>query len=384
MRNNVEIDKNRKTIKKIVLLYILIFISWLGYSCASDDGESMKIKQVLLVYLGGDNNLSDETNLKLEALSQGWQSDPESRILVYQDTKDISPRLLEITGNGSFITLQQYGEENSADKNVFHRVIIEAKALYQQARFNLLVFSHASGWLPAGSLSSPKSSQQIKSILADGEDEMELAEFALAIPDKAFHTIIFEACFMTGIEVVYQLKDKANYILASSTEILSPGFTYIYPQEVSKLVDSNNEQFMQAAFNYFDQQSGDMRSASFSLIKTESLGTLADYIQQNCDFTKEVTLSEIQHFDRYSYRLFFDFEDYYARLMPEDKREGLLRLIDNVVVSKLATETFMLGYNGFTINKHSGLTTYIMQEEFENLDDNYKYMDWYKAINIKR
>lgn len=380
----MKIDEKEKATKKTVLLYILIFIFYLGYSCDSDDVESTKIDQVLLVYMGGDNNLSDESNLKLNALSRGWQSDPKSKVLIYQDTKDASARLLEISDNGSFIILQHYGEENSADKGVFHRVIAKTKALYPQARFNLLVFSHASGWLPAGSLLSPKSSIKAKSIFVDAENEMEFTDFASAIPEKAFHTIIFEACFMAGIEVVYQLKDKADYILASSTELLSPGFTYIYPQELNKLVYNNNEQFMQAAFNYFDQQNGDMCSATFSLIKTDSLDILADYIKQNCDFTKEITLSELQHFDRYSYRLFFDFEDYYIRLMPEDKKESFLKLIDGVIVNKLATKTFMLGYNGFRINKHSGLTTYIMQKEFVNLNESYEYMDWYKAINIKR
>lgn len=366
--------------RKTILLYALLFIFWSGYSCTSEDSKYTETSHVLLVYLGGDNNLSDEASLKLDALSRGWQSDPKSKILVYLDSRDKPPRLLEIDGKGSFGTLRQYEEENSAGKNVFRRVITDTKALYPQASFNLLVFSHASGWLPAGTLSSPKSAGKVKTILADGDDEMELPDFAEAIPDKAFHTIIFEACFMAGIEVAYQLKDKANYIVASSAEILSPGFTYIFPHEVSKLVHSDNEQFIDAAFNYFNQQTGDMNSASFSLIKTDSLDALAGYIRQNCDFSKEVPVSDIQHFDRYSYHLFFDFEDYFSRLMPEDKREGLHILINNVVAHKLATKAFMPGYNGFTINKHSGLTTYIMQEEFTRLNQEYTYLDWYYAV----
>ncbi|MFV0418892.1 MAG: clostripain-related cysteine peptidase [Dysgonomonas sp.] len=381
MRKKIKNDKELKDVRYTILLYILIFISCFGCSCSSDDDENSKIDHVLLVYLGGDNNLSDETDLKLEAISRGWQSDSKSRILVYQDAKDMSARLLEITGNGSFVTIGQYGKENSANKDVFHRVITDAKTLYPHAHFNLLVFSHASGWLPSGSLQSPKSLIQVKSIFVDGENQMELADFASAIPDKAFHTIIFEACFMAGIEVVYQLKDKTDYILASSTELLSPGFTYIYPQELSKLVYNNDEQFMQAAFNYFDQQNGDMRSASFSLIKTDSLDVLAHYIKENCDFSKEISLSELQHFDRYFYRLFFDFEDYYIRLMPEDKKEYFLKLIDDIIVYKLATDTFMLGYNGFMINKHSGMTTYVMQTEFPTLNENYRYLDWCKTID---
>lgn len=371
--------KNKVYITKYILILISIFS--FGYSCKSEkEDEQIEVNRVLLVYLGGDNNLSGETDQKLTAISAEWKSDGKSEILVYQDSRDSPGRLLQVDGKGSTKLLKQYGEENSADAKVFGRVINETKALYPQAQFNLLIFSHASGWLPKGSLESPTSGPNTRSIITDGKDQMELKDFAAAIPDKAFQTITFEACFMSGIEVAYQLKDKASYILASSAEILSPGFTSIYSQEIGKLVYNNDQQFMQAAFNYFNMQSDYMQSASFSLIKTENLGTLADYIKQNCDFTKDIVLSEIQHFDRYSYRLFFDFEDYYARLMPENKKEGLHKLLESTVVYKLATKTFMPGYNGFTINKHSGLTTYIMQDEFPDLNKNYTYLEWYKAI----
>jgi hypothetical protein len=116
-------------------------------------------------------------------------------------------------------------------------VIARAKALYPDAKFNLLVFSHASGWLPGNSLYTPKfaSDMDTKSIFADNGQQMELMDFATAIPVKAFEYIIFETCSMAGIEVVFQLRDKADYILASSAEIVSPGFTGIYPQYINEL-----------------------------------------------------------------------------------------------------------------------------------------------------
>lgn len=83
--------------------------------------------------------------------------------------------------------------------------------------YGFIVFSHASGWLPQGTLTSPLS------IIMDKKQEMELSDFAQAIPDKTFNYIIFEAYFMSRIEVAYELKKKSDYILASLAEILSPG-----------------------------------------------------------------------------------------------------------------------------------------------------------------
>lgn len=124
-----------------------------------------------------------------------------------------------------------------------------------------------------------------------------------------------------------------------------------------------------------------MQSATFSMIKTDGLESLADYIKNNCDLTAEVNINDIQHFDRYAYRLFFDFGDYYSCLLEtDDQKQELQRLIDKVAVWKAATLYFMQGYNGFAIEKHSGLTSYIMQNRYPIMNENYKTLDWYKAI----
>lgn len=39
---------------------------------------------------------------------------------------------------------------------------------------------------------------------------MEVSNLAKVIPYMSFEYIIFEACYMAGIEIAYELKDKAN------------------------------------------------------------------------------------------------------------------------------------------------------------------------------
>lgn len=362
---------------------VLVFLLWLLVGCSKkEDEDPIKIAHVLLVYLAVDNDLSGESYSKLEAIRRGWKSQEDTRILVYQDARGAAPRLMEITENNSIKVIESYESENSANPAVFGRVITNAKAMYPQAGFNLLVFSHASGWLPKNMLATPRAVLQTRTILADGNDSMELTDFAAAIPDHAFDYIIFEACFMAGIEVAYQLKNKANYIAASSAEILSPGFEIIYSQHINELVYGAPEKFMQAAFNYFNNKSEWERSATFSIIRTGNLEALANYIKSNCDFAQQIPIAAIQYFDRNSYRLFGDFQDYYSRLLNTDQqRLYLQQLIDDVVVWKVATPDFMLAYSGFVINKHSGMTTYIMQDRYPVLNRDYTITDWYKAIN---
>ncbi|GAB6119698.1 clostripain-related cysteine peptidase [Dysgonomonas termitidis] len=342
-------------------------------------------QHVLLVYLGGDNNLSGESYAKLEALKKGWDARPGGRLLVYHDAADAAPQLLELCrcdkGNPYTKVIRRYEEDNSAGGEVFASVISEVKKQYPSPGYGLLVFSHASGWLPEGALSDPKSGA--KTVLSDGSDQMALADFASAIPVGAFDYIVFEACFMAGIEVAYQLKDKTAYILASSAEIVSPGFTDVYPQAVNDLFEGEPglRAFAGKAYGYSDGRVGDLRSATLSVIKTSELDALAGFIRENATPGAAVDISGIQHFDRYpSYRLFFDFGDYYGGLLADDQqRQELHRLVGNAVVWKASTAEFMPGYNGFVIAHHSGLTTYIPQDRFPLLNRAYETLAWSRA-----
>lgn len=365
---------------KTLLIVAACVLLW---DCTGEDHEPVAATKVLLVYLAGDNNLSGESHEKLEAIRRGYYSRPDTRLLVYHDAKDTAPRLLEIMGdnaNNTVELIEQFDEENSASPAVFSRVIRKAKGMYPGAQFNLLVFSHATGWLPAGSYSNPKSGLTTRSILMDGNNEMALADFAASIPDKCFDYIVFEACHMAGIEVAYELRNKAKCIAASSAEIVSPGFTAIYGQHTGELASGDPKIFMQEAFAWFDSQTGYMRSASFSVIDTGTLEGLATFIRDNCDFSKPVAVDNIQHFDRGTARLFCDFGDYYSRLLEtEIQKQDLQQLIGQCVIWKAATPYFMQGYNGFAIEKYSGLTAY-MQDRYPLLDGSYRELGWYKAI----
>ncbi|MGL5262460.1 MAG: clostripain-related cysteine peptidase, partial [Bacteroides sp.] len=346
-------------------------------SCIKESAEpSQAVERVLLVYLGGDNNLSHEVSEKLEALQAGFDGQPQHRILVYKDARGEQPTLLELQKQEPPTRLASYAEENSADAQVLQRVVQTALARYPQAQFNLLVFSHASGWLPEGSYADAAA----RSIIIDGLHEMELKDFAAALPDAAFESIVFEACHMAGIEVFYELRHKAKLIAASSAEIVSPGFTALYASgAVNQLVAGDTEGFMKQVFAHYQQESGVRQSATFSLIRTEALERLAAWLRTAADWTRPLDYSQIQKFDRYGQRFFFDWKDAFEQLLPQAEQE-LEELLQEVVVWKGATPYFMLGYSGFPIQSHSGLTTYLPQPDYSKLNAAYQALSWYQAI----
>lgn len=367
--------------KRFWKIFVFGLIGVLLISCEKNENDNpSQPERVVLMYMGGDNNLSAETYEKIEAIRLGWQANPQDRLLIYIDPADDTPKLYELSQkNGQ--TMQRlmfsYSEENSASSEVFTRIMNDVKTLYTPSSYGLILFSHASGWLPEQTLARPQS------VVIDNGNEMELRELANAIPDGTFDFIVFEACFMAGIEVAYQLKDKTDYIVASSAEIVSPGFTPVYGSAMSYLFEPtpNLQGFVDKVFSYFSSQTGYQNSATFSIIKTSELEGLAAWLKANIVWGRQLDINTIQHFDRYSYRLFFDFGDYFDLLLFKDEQKQYLPgLIAKSVIYKKATPSFMLGQNGFEIKKHSGLTSYIPQENFPYLNSEYTKLSWSKAI----
>ncbi|MFQ6002935.1 MAG: clostripain-related cysteine peptidase [Candidatus Zixiibacteriota bacterium] len=80
---------------------------------------------------------------------------------------------------------------------------------YPADHYMLIINDHGSGWRGVCS----------DSFSQDGEGEMmtlpELSSHALALPDYKFDIIVFNAPSMSMVEVAYQLKDRAEYLVAS-------------------------------------------------------------------------------------------------------------------------------------------------------------------------
>ena len=377
------------------ILTILVALATALVSCVKDDHEpTPEPSRVLLVYVGTDNNLSGLEQAKLQAIREGWTGKKTDRIIVYRDTRNADARLIEISNLAAGEQPREiatYGKENSASPDVFARVIADVVRDFPADSYGLLVFSHASGWLPQGALQNPASIDadapaRSRSVIIDGTDEMELKDFAAAIPDGVFDYIVFETCFMAGIEVAYELRDKAPVIFASSAEIVDPGFAPVYSSATANLMGRDLERFGRQVFNHTltYAESNPQRSATYSVISTAGLDALAAFVGENCDLSRAVDITDVQRFDRNAHRLFFDFGDYYGRLLATDaQRAELARLVADCVTWKAATDEFMTqsaGYNGFGIEKHSGFTTYIPQEAFRGLNNAYSTLDWAAAI----
>ena len=357
--------------KKVV---IIACITWIWVTGCTHE-EDISVSRTLLVYLAGDNNLSGETDEKLEAIARSWKAEA-GHIVVFQDRKGEVPRLIELKENGKFIPVHTYDkEQNSCSADFFGHVIRDVVALYPASDYGLLFFSHATGWLPKGNYPQPAT----RTIGLDGTDEMGLSDFANAIPDGQFRFIVFEACLMAGVEVAYELKDKTKTIVASSAEILSPGFTGLYAQMIPMLfaVEPKLKELAELYFDYWNGKSGFSRSATISVIQTAGMTRLAELVGMAMENAVEVSPEAVTFFDSGTARLYSDLGEYLELKCTDDALKAMIAMqLQEIVTYRNATPQVM----GNPCRSHSGLTVYLPRAGFEKLNNLHDNTCWSKAV----
>ena len=383
-------------LNKIGSLFVVLVLIF--SSCKDDKAEiePQKNLRTFLIYMAADNNLSDDSYQNISSIIQGAGGYlDEGRLLVYQDPRDDKPQLIEIYQEGREVkskVVKSYPEHNSAAAEVLSLVINDAFSMYETESRGLMLWSHGTSWLPEDKRLWSRSFGQ------DRYDEMELSELKQALPDSFFDFIIFDACLMSSIEVCYELKDKAEYIVASPVEIFAEGFPYklIIKDIFSK---QQTEEFLTSICNtfysYYSENEYYYNAASISIIKTAGLDELAllckQIVKGKIGEIHNINTDNIQgmYFLTYGGRkLLFDFKDFYDQIATNDQKAEMSRSLDEVVVLQKSTSMVYssnLLYAGvrdglFSVTKNSGLSTYIPQTQRMDLNTWYSDLDWGKVV----
>lgn len=373
--DSLHISTNLKIISMILIFPLL------ASSCLREEADNHpKVpNRTILFYMAGDGSTEGEIQEKTDALAAAWNVPEGNRLLVYQNRgKDYTPRLLEI-GKGKADVLEDYTDRKATFSQDLSRAINDMVKFCPGSDYGLIVFSHSNGWLPSGNYGGGAGT---RTVATDGSMDFELRDFAHTIPDGQFRFIIFESCQMAGIEVAYELKSKTRLILASSAEIVSPGFTPVYGRMLERLYKETPEltEFANDYYEYCNKQTGDLRSATVSVISTAGVAPFREFIsrveEENVEHWEWVERDKIQHFDRRKAdHLFYDLESYIRSIGTQQDINQLAGLLAGAVLYKAATESFMPGTPyGFEVGEHCGLTVYIPSTKYPYLNEQRKLL----------
>lgn len=274
---------------RLGLAYILCFafLTSVNVSCSviqSPENGFKKRNWSILVYFAADNNLSSDSTFNLNQMERAGSDDRVS-ILAYRklsagyQTAPLLYSVIKDTAMGiNSPIVKSYTNHDSCDPLVLRGVIEDMKLLFPAEHYGVFLWSHGGGWLP-------KSSERTM-MRWFGQDlgytnRMNVSEIRSALIGEGLDYIVFDACYMGDVEVAYELKDCAKYLLSSQIVVVSSGFPYdtilnkFKAEPERPLSELLTESSLLYHNYYLNQADAYYRTAAISVVDLKGLVNLA-------------------------------------------------------------------------------------------------------------
>lgn len=429
-------------IKKTCSLIIATLFIVVGVSCSngdSPDGPDVPVTpvgQTVFMFFPWSNSLLSDFRRTVEDMQTvvAQRSMKDERIMVFMATSEREAVLFELKKqNGRCLTdtLRRYSDRPFTSRQWLTSLFSEVMTLAPASRYGMVVGCHGLAWVPVqGQRNAPKrlgSQEKIdeednlykeerideennlykkERIDKEGEPndlmhfevqgpvttrfiggtypetQIETTDLADAMADAGLHTeyILFDACYMSSVEVAYELKDVTHYLIASPTEVLSYGFPYTTMGK--HLLGTPNYKGIVDSFISF-YSSYNLPYGTVAVTDCTQLDALAAIAQQiNAAAEAQLVPNGVQIMDGYSPTLFYDL----GHLMSLKDAGTVLTAafaeqLEKTVPYKGHTDQYFTALKDAPVDiKHySGLNT--SQGSLNRLADRLSETAWYKATN---
>jgi hypothetical protein len=234
---------------KAAMLLMAVALATLS-SCKDDDlpWEHQKAERTILVYMAGENSLTKSASdihylqLDYEELLEGSRKlTDKQRLLVFVDSLNSKPSvgtpfIVEMHG-GQAYPVKSYTEEfYTSDPEKFREVLQTMIQAAPAESYGLVLWGHACGWVVrTDTIAQTTTAASRRTYGVDsGTDghlgasrDMNITQLARALKGlPKFDFILNDCCNMMTVEVAYELRDAATYLLGSPAEIPGMGAPY--------------------------------------------------------------------------------------------------------------------------------------------------------------
>lgn len=398
----------------LLCLSLLLIFS----ACGQDDDPILPLEgnRTVLVYLMGDNSLSSYTTGDIKEMMEGMKLVDSSlnSLLVYVDGNGSTPVLYHIyknkRGEVQKDVIKEYEEQVSTDPKVMKEVILRTFSEYPADSYGLVLWSHGEGWIPNPLPLKKVSTRWIGQDITEGQHYLNITDMASLFKSISvrWDFILFDACFGQSIEVAYELRDCADYIIGSPTEIPGPGAPYdkVVPAMFSSgdFAKKIGEAYISTYADNFDEEVASnpnapwedafggkwISGASVSVIKCAALEELASMTKQTL---AEVEPSILLNSDLYDYdkrkKNSLDYVGYYdmkqlMELILKDTSEWNL-VLANAIIYWNSTPINYSSYCGcFSLPKEitCGVSHYLPLSSKPAAAAAYRSTAWYEAAGL--
>ncbi|MDE6479976.1 MAG: hypothetical protein K2L45_06860 [Muribaculaceae bacterium] len=365
----------------------------------NDEPKESRAKRTVLIYAIASNNLAsyltDDKKEMMQAAPDVAGLGNDVRVLLYSVASQsateatLAELLPDASGKWSFMPFKTYDRDTfSTDPTRMSEVFEDMRESAPADKYGLILWSHGTGWIP--NFSDHKVPEGMaKSYGMDKyqgvTDYCDLHELSGAIPDRMFDYIWFDLCYMMGVEVAYQLRNKCDYIAGYPTEDWSMGMNYetTLPMLVSSTPDL--EGAGKAFYDYYNDQN---MAVTVTVMKTDGFERLA---QAASDIYSKGNRPQnaigLQNYSRLKTAM-YDFGQYTKKYLDlsDPEAAALVSEFDDAIqemtlYAGCSTKNFNGTQGAFNPDEYSGLSCYFPGTAATNTDSYYFSLDWAKRVN---
>lgn len=399
----------KKNIWKFLLGIFSFCLLFIVAACSSSDDDNFVISppeqkhthSVVFYMMGSSTGLEkymDENLRRIVETAPNIVND-SCKIAVFYDRGNYT-QLLEIKkvdGRTKKVLLKEWNPStiSSVDTTFMTNVLKETRQLLNTDTYGLIMSSHGGGWVPSEIFdeymlqtnskradSATNNSKRISRFFGqDGNSFMETPQLAKAIEASGkWDYLLFDACFMSSVEGLYDLRHSADYIIASPSEVLGAGFPYQKILPLLFTTDHSLEKVCQAYMSSYVNS-----SATVALIKTSALDELAFAMKNVVSKSTTIDVDKIQGYEGFQPHLYFDLKQYTHAMTTSTA--AFDAALAKVVVYTDHTPTIYTDYGplkgNITMAESCGLTCHIPTAAHPNTQKAFLKTAWAKAIGVK-
>jgi hypothetical protein len=252
---------------------------------SSDENDSSKVvkkKWTILVYMDGDNDLSEFCNGDLKEMKSAG-STADFNVLVLWDDISIHHGYYYISRNRATLK-KNTGEINMGDPKTAINFIDYAASKYPAEKYIWIFWNH--GGAVDRSLNMPErgvcwDQTNGNDHLSEIEQKQVFEYFSKKIAKK-IDIVGFDACLMATAELLYQYKNYTQYIAASEQTIAGEGWDYKFLNELVKNPNLSTEETAKSILIYYKIFYQDESDVTFSISDLGKIEELKRTLNEFC------------------------------------------------------------------------------------------------------
>ena len=366
----------------------------------------MKAKLTLLIYMSADNNLNSTAEDDLESLRKGSLYS-DIQIIVQLDRwefVDTQETIRYHIKRGDIEEIKRLGETNTGNPQILKKFIEESAKAYPSEKLIVVIWSHGTGVDDFDIYSANREhyfihKEDIEKIAISFDDSakdfLDNIELQKALDvDIPIDIIGFDACLMGMFEIAYQLRDNANYMVASQS--VEPIYGWDYSRILEELdinIESSfiAEKLVKFYGDYYKHKPYDTTQSAYNLrfidSVAKSLDSFSKVLLEHLEDRKDLKYSLLssQLFNRNNNIDLIDFiKNIQSRVQIEQLEpysKKLLEELDRFIIANYNMGHRVRDANGVSLYFPSKIRPFKETFEiYEKLDFSKDYPNWINLI----